>query len=480
MTRPRQLNGGMAFAALLVAILSLARAGRFWPAETYLDPASGTWTALAVDLAHGTVYRPLFGELGYGGTRYFPLHFLLQGALIRCGVDPVAAGLWLSAVATGLLCASVAVTLKVVGARRLVAVCCGVLVLASSTAQEALLSIKADALAAAVNLLGFAAALANAPARRAVGTAALLFTLAFATKPTAVSGFLASLTWLSLTGRGPRALALLALCILSYGSVLAVVAYAGGLSVYSAGGAAWSAGALLRAPWEMARLTRQVPETLVFFQLGLAAAVALAAQRSRGPAGAAPWLLASTCLTTAPIFMFEGTDTNHLLELHAISLVAVGAWIETATAEARRFTAMVLTVAGLAAALSLASGLSNAGAEQRWGTLAQVVARLGERQGPVLAENPLVPIARGERPYLLDAFMFRVLHERNSDFAEPLWNALRERRFAAVVLDRDPHTDRGREWYRTGYFGDGFVERLEEAYQVAGRVKNRIIYVPRP
>src|SRR5690349_3712070 len=45
----------------------------------YLNHVSGVWATLADDVAHGVVYRPLVSDLGYGGTRYFPLYFTLHG-----------------------------------------------------------------------------------------------------------------------------------------------------------------------------------------------------------------------------------------------------------------------------------------------------------------------------------------------------------------------------------------------------------------
>jgi hypothetical protein len=43
------------------------------PLGAMLNFVSGTSLALGVDLRDGALYRPLIGELGFGGTRYFPL-----------------------------------------------------------------------------------------------------------------------------------------------------------------------------------------------------------------------------------------------------------------------------------------------------------------------------------------------------------------------------------------------------------------------
>src|SRR5262249_5094014 len=70
-------------AAAVVLLLSAARADVFWRNEAFLDDASGNWTALAKDLTAGVFYRPLQSDAGYGGSRYFPLHFVLHAGLMK-------------------------------------------------------------------------------------------------------------------------------------------------------------------------------------------------------------------------------------------------------------------------------------------------------------------------------------------------------------------------------------------------------------
>ena len=57
-----------------------------------LNSVSGVWLTLARDAREGVFYRALEASGQYGGTRYFPLLFLLIAALMRAGVPPVAAG----------------------------------------------------------------------------------------------------------------------------------------------------------------------------------------------------------------------------------------------------------------------------------------------------------------------------------------------------------------------------------------------------
>src|SRR5581483_12074879 len=64
----------------------------YWPGSFFDSSTSGVWAALAWDVAHGRLYRPLLSAAGYGGTRYMPLLFVAYGGLLRAHVDPVVAG----------------------------------------------------------------------------------------------------------------------------------------------------------------------------------------------------------------------------------------------------------------------------------------------------------------------------------------------------------------------------------------------------
>jgi hypothetical protein len=101
--------------ALLVGGLTLVRALTFWPRHTYLDVASGVWTALAFDLANGVFYRPVVSDAGYGGTRYFPVFFTGHAALIKVIGDPFWAGYAMSAAAIVCIVVGVTMILRTVG-----------------------------------------------------------------------------------------------------------------------------------------------------------------------------------------------------------------------------------------------------------------------------------------------------------------------------------------------------------------------------
>jgi hypothetical protein len=471
----------LALSATLVVVLSALRANVFWRSEAYLDDASGNWTALARDFAAGVLYRPLQGPDGYGGSRYFPLHFILHAAFMKVLGSPIAAGHVVATLAIVLLMAAVYAWLRVSGAPWLLAVSCASFVLAIRPAQEALLAIKGDGLAAALNVWGVAVC-AGAAGTTGILGAALLFTLAFATKITAVSGVTAAVLWLWLTGQRRAAAGLI--IATAAGMVLVLVAIQlgshgvafGVLRASASGGATLSD--ILKSPLSLAQQARRVPETLAFIQLGCAAFLALFFWPK-------PWtslpLLFFVCVfaVTTVIFGSPGTDTNHFLDLHVASVVLVASWLVVRGLPPLDFATTALIVAALAASMSLGSGLINARSEQQRGLLSDALRLIPDHSRPILAQNPMVPIAAGQRPYLIDPFMIRLLSERDPALAEPLWRDIEERRFAAVVLEADPRTERARALYRSAILGERFLQEMDRNYEVAGAVGTRTVYLPR-
>jgi hypothetical protein len=212
-------------------------------------------------------------------------------------------------------------------------------------------------------------------------------------------------------------------------------------------------------------------------QLGLAALLAVVLPRLRRPDLGA-WYFLATLAGTILICSAEGIDTNHLLELHVASIVVVGVWLASANPDARAFGVVALAVAGLAANMSLGSGLLSRRAEASRGRFTEAVALVADTSRPILAESPLVPIAAGQRPYMLDAFLFRANRRARPGLESRLWQDLAAQRFGAVVLERDPHTERGERWYAAYWFGTGFIEQMERFYEEKGRVGDRVVYGP--
>jgi hypothetical protein len=111
--------------------------------------------------------------------------------------------------------------------------------------------------------------------------------------------------------------------------------------------------------------------------------------------------------------------------------------------------------------------------------LQEIIHAVGSPERPILSDNPLVPLSAGQRPYVLDAFMFRVLQERVPHFGDPMWQMLKERRFAAVVLVDNPDSDEGKDTYSNYHFGDDFMELMRQNYEKAGSAGTEYIFLPR-
>ena len=193
-----------------VAVIVLALAAfalHAWQAlaGAYLSYVSGIWLALGRDLSAGLFYRDLSSDVGYGGTRYFPLFFSLIGLFMRAGLAPLAAG-WIASACAALILATglfrVARGLKL---SRDVAILLGVGGLAPYFVQQTLFEVRADVLAAGLNLWGLSYMVPlwnqEEPGTGArPGLAALAFTLAFATKVTSLAVPLSLLVGASLAG----------------------------------------------------------------------------------------------------------------------------------------------------------------------------------------------------------------------------------------------------------------------------------------
>ena len=151
------------------------------------------------------------------------------------------------------------------------------------------------------------------------------------------------------------------------------------------------------APAKFAQIARQVPETLVLIQLGFAA-VLTGCFQTRSVCGFPTLLFAAVLVVTVPIFAYAGTDSNHLVDTNAAAIVVLASLTVSLKDQRADFIVATLAVAMLAASLSLGTGLINPRAEQRHCTLDQTLALIHDRQRPILAENPLVPITAGQRP----------------------------------------------------------------------------------
>jgi hypothetical protein len=474
-------------AAAALGVTTAARLPASWASGNALNHVSGAWMALAEDLAHGQFYRPILDpDLGYGGTRWFPLAFAAHAALRVAGLDLLTAGYALSIAIGLLLVAAAYVLLRRVGAARGPAGAFAVLTLGTFATQYALSSIRYDLLPVALGALGLAA-LARGPSPRAIATAAVLFALAFAAKPTGLTAPAAAIAWLLVRRERRSALTLGALVgVLAVAVVAATDALSDGRFLALLGATA-TGGARLRdlaaAPVRLAQhLAISDPAGIAL--LGAAFAVALAGSRRHVRAArrgvGRPELLPVLWLGAAlagilVVFASPGTDENHLVELEVAAALALGAsWRARGTAGS---IARGLAPVACALGVVVAAGLAREDlASSRLAELRAVAAALPP--GVVVSEDPLLPLVVGQRPLVLDGFMLRLAAERDPAIASPLLDGLRRDEFAAVVLLQDLDSQEARGWYRRGNLGLEIVGEVARNYQLTERYGRYHLYLP--
>jgi hypothetical protein len=111
--------------------------------------------------------------------------------------------------------------------------------------------------------------------------------------------------------------------------------------------------------------------------------------------------------------------------------------------------------------------------------LKDVIHVIGRTEKTILSENALLPIVAGQQPYLIDPFAFRLMLEKQPSLGQRMWQMLHEHRFSAVVLLHNPDSDEGRNFYAGTHFGQGFMERLQQNYELAGTPGGEYLYLPR-
>ncbi len=466
----------IAIPAILIARLALNFHNQY-----FLTHVEGVWLACAYDFMHGVFYRPLFSALGYGGTRYFPLYFVLTGALSKIFGSLATAGIALSCAGVILALVAVYILLRRLKVSLLLSIASVAAILAVATTQQALLGAKGDSLAAALNVWGVVLCAGAKTRRTTLYLAVLLFTLAFATKLTTVFGVGAVfLAWI-FAHRYKEALQLAAATALGCIVVLASMYLASGGRVFAifracaAGGGALSY--TLQAPLHLLSKALDVDPVFLLFLVPAAAFGLLYFRQNKSDLLSIHFAL--VLLVTIVIFGSLGIGINHLFDLQIAAVLLLALAISRTPAIEEVGTgllafalviAIVPTSQGLHGDLTRPSFRSDA---------AEVLRLLPADNRPVLSENPLIVINSGKAPYLLDPFMFRVLARKQPELAGDLWEKMKHQGFSAIVLERDPTTAEGKTWYTDTHFGGEFLRDLDEHYALSFGTRKSFVYTPK-
>lgn len=488
-------------AALSSALVGVATIAWHWIDGLPYDAASGVWVAQAHDWSHGVLYRPLYGEDGFGGTRYMPLFFVLLGELLRAGTSLAAAAAGLTILSLTLLMGVITGLIRRMGADARLPLPCAMIILSSISIQLLGIGAKGDMLAAALNLGGLYFAIGatgesiERRTRMALPAAVLCWTLAFATKVTALSAPIAFCIWLIVRGERSSAVAVATAMIAMGASVVGIVNLASDGRMLAAFGAVASGGGdwwyALRAPWWFLRAAARDP---FLFAIVLAGSLAAIARARRDPRDLAIILFGLTTATTVAIFATPGTDSNHLADLLACSIILLAL---EASVHAWTWSRRILYAFAFANVLTLVPGmpsvmhfLHRSGRPTHTGLMALREALGVARTSPVLSENPLVPIVLGSTPDVLDPFSLRVLASTDSRIAAAFQQRMKERLYGAVVLVDWTASDTATvgtaiarhggegitQFYGEMNFPPAFLETLNSGYRVAAVVHPFVLF----
>jgi hypothetical protein len=439
----------------------------------------GVWSAGADDAAHGTLYRPLVSDLGYGGTRYAPLRTVFQAAILKTGLlGLVPSAMVISIVFSLLMLVGCYVLMRRLDLPRGLSAMMTCVALGATCTRVGVFDGMSDAQAVAFTLWGLIAITYAAENKRTswIPLAAACFALAMASKLTSLFGVSAAIIWLT-TKKQFRAAVLLgvifALFVLALAFLFQWLSQGRMLSVLAAcatGGG--SSSELTSAPTIFSgELYRFDPDAGRFWILALMAIFV-----SRQAKSLPGLLLLVTTPGTIAIFGSPGTDLNHFVDMQIASILCIAVCLQGAKS-GRVIVAGMVILLTIAAAFSSLKEVGRINQQARKDHVAAVLAMVqNDGSGPLLSDDPLLPLLAGERPYLSDCFMFRVITARDPAIGGQLWRDLAERKFRAVILSP---VGGPTELQHPGSFGEEAISHVMDGYKLVKQEGRFLIFLRR-
>jgi len=476
---------GRLFERALVVFAAAAAASFAFVAVTHLaDRAFVTYQAgsrmgLALYAHEGILYPPLFHEGFYGGTRMMPVPILLHAGLSFVTGEFLASGkllTYLSFLALLIVAFGAMRNLGCSAARSAVLLAA---VTASAVGIWTSLTISYDPLPVALQLMALTL-VARARGRAAIVVAGLLCALALLSKLGAIWGVGAIGSWLWLRDRralGPFLGAYLAASGLGF---LLVQLASGGRfweNIIAFSSSAMGDDGVGRVPSQLAAMAPIAP---VFYVL-LALAVIELVLASRGKAITIYHLAVPFAAVTLIVLLTRsGAVFNHLLDLMILSAIAT-ARLWTRWRQDLLSRAALVPFAVMLAMLVSYPVLRTAVVEASPGLLqgdVRFLDRLIDPDDRILSEDASIPIAQGQVPVVLDAFLLPIIGARDPEALTSLVERLERHEFDRVILVY-PLSDAPEGWY-TMQFGTRVADAIERNYYLLeGRRTYHYVYAPR-
>jgi hypothetical protein len=462
--------------AALTVILLIADSIISIASGAYLNLGSGVWLALARDTHDGVFYRPLWNGTEYGGTRYFPMLFVLTAGLMRLGADAVTAGVTVSMIGLIAMGTSVALLLKRLAVPSSLVIAGTTLSIAAYFVHQTAFAIRCEPLAAAFAIFGLAVITpieTRADSTRYILLAAALFVAAFMTKVTCVYAPLAAVLALLVARR--RGAAVKLAMVTASGAILMlglinVISEGRAIESFRACALAGSSALSLFSPAAITRAVQLIGTSHLLTVVFLLTIASLVAWRQAWRSLPALYLVATAAITIV-IFTSPGTIlTSQIVDAYVAAVVVLTAIIAAQRGRTREIGYVVLLVLGVwMAAQNVARVVTNvkegsvgAGVQDR----RALIAAINDCGGAIVSESPLIPILAGQRPVLLDPFAFHVVALNRPDVERSLIERIGRREFTCVIVEQDPATAKGQAWYANVNLTQGVIDSVLQHYQL--------------
>lgn len=488
------MTGGIALCSSLFLMIW------FWRDAIPSGTTSGVWAALANDFKEGVLYRPVFDESGYGGTRYMPLFFVLYGSLISIFHDPVTAGLSLSLATLIFLDLGIYFLLRETGSKKAIAVPLTFLTHASIAFQLLTLETRSDFLAVGLNVWGIIFALKYLRTRSwgILTLSVCFFSGAILTKFTTIGGLaVVALTFL-LQKKRSASLYLIGLTTLS------TLALVWGINEFSQGKALASFqacilggthfGYALNAPvWFLTVIIRD-PFFFVLFCLAVYLATRIKSQHWKS---FVPLYFGFTLVSTIAIFASPGTDSNHLIDLLVAGILVLAFQFQKEEPFSKAvngcflFLIVGILFMWIPGTISIKERIESAGKPTRV-TVRAIADELGPNTKNLLSENPLIPLLAGQRPIVMDAFSLRIIAQKSPAIQADFTRKIEDHFFDAIVLldwsgaplnqledAMEKHSSLGVDrFYGEVHFPGEFLDLMKKHYFLSFVKRPYVIYEP--
>lgn len=475
-------------AVVVVAWLATAYANLDTP--QYLNHVSGAWIAQAHWAAKGEFYPPLEFDGSFAGTRFGPLSIALQTAAQQLFNDPIVGPKALHFVYMLALMAGIGYALRPLGLPRYLCLLLTTAPLVTWIGWEAGLSIRHDALAAALQVWAVVLVFRRGgPTAGSVALAAVLAGLAVVAKVSAVWGAGALLIYLLLAA--PKRVVVLVpvgLATVGGGLALAELLSGGGFSenmsscLFPRGGVeeAMSFGMVADFVKKFVVIVLVEPVFVLLMLLGV-----IGAWRGRrlAPHVSVGYLM--VCLMSAYLMTKDGIDANHLIDLVAMSCTASGLFFATMHTESgsvkTREGFVVCALLGCSLAMVAMPPELYSSMWRRAGHVAKAFADItgvepsvtvreaalmhfepGER---VVAFDPMIPVVLGEDPIVSDSWMLRTYFYNHPDAEAAFVQRIEAQEFDAFAfpISVGPELD-----FHPMHFGRASLEAVRKHYELVG------------